>query len=335
MVPFPFRHVEKFIEKILASRRFLLTTHANPDGDGLGSQMAMHFYLKKVGKQSVVLNPGPTPAKFRSVDPRGEIQVFDKSKALPPADLIFVFDTNDERMLGEMREPLKKHGAQVVFVDHHVPEKGNLDAHLIDEQYAATGELVFCLLRNLRADIDEEMARALYVALVTDTGSFRYKRTSPRTHQVAAELLQKGVLPEKVFRDVYSRDSLEKVRLFGHVLDGIQTSQGGRIAWLTIPKATRLKYGATVEDTESFVSSLGYVHGVDIGMLFREEDDGTVKVSFRGSGEIAVVGLAQEFGGGGHRHAAGARLKLALKDAVQKVCAAAERTLAAYGAPGA
>lgn len=302
----------------------MLTTHANPDGDGLGSQMALHFYLKKVGKVSHVFNPGPTPAKFLSVDPREEIQVYQKGTPLPEVDLIFIFDTNDERMMGDMLPALKALNVPIIFIDHHIPEMGNLDDHLIDEQYAATGELVYGLLRELRADIDEEMARALYVAIVTDTGSFRYKRTSPRTHQVAAELLQKGVRPEKVFRDVYSRDSLEKVRLFGHVLDGLQTSHNGRIAWLTIPKATRLKYGATVEDTESFVSSLGFIQDVEVGMLFREEDDGRVKISLRGSGEIAVVGLAKQFGGGGHRHAAGARVSLTLEETIRQVRAAAE-----------
>jgi bifunctional oligoribonuclease and PAP phosphatase NrnA len=319
--------MEKFVQRILKAKRFLLTTHANPDGDGLGSQMALHFYLKKVGKTSVVMNPGPTPAKFKSVDPKNEIVVYQKGKPLPPVDLIFVFDTNDERMISEMIPSLKATGAPLIFVDHHVPEGGNLEEHLIDEQYAATGELVFGLLRALKADIDEEIARALYVAIVTDTGSFRYKRTSPRTHQIAAELLMKGVLPEKVFRDVYSRDSLAKVRLFGHVLDGLQTAKDGRIAWLTIPRATRLKYGATIEDTESFVSSLGYIQGVDIGMLFREEDDGRVKVSLRGAGEIPVVGLAMKFGGGGHRHAAGAKVSLPLSETVRTVCAAAEELL--------
>lgn len=329
--PFPPKKVDKFIERILKARRFLLTTHANPDGDGLGSQMAMHFYLKKVGKESHVINPGPTPAKFRAVDPRGEIRVFHLGAKLPKVDEIFIFDTNDVRMLGPMAAPVQALGAPIAFIDHHVPEAVKLDEHLIDEQYAATGELVFTLLRGLRADIDEEMARALYVAIVTDTGSFRFKRTSPRTHQVAAELLQRGVLPERVFRDVYSRDSLAKVKLLGYLLDNLHTTPDGRIAWMTVPKALRDKYGATVEDTESYVNQLGYVQGVDIAMLFREEDDGKIKVSLRGMGEIAVVGLAKEFGGGGHRHAAGMRVSAPLDEVVRKVRAGAERLLAAFG----
>ena len=194
-----------------------------------------------------------------------------------------------------------------------------MDEHLIDEQYGSTGELLYTLLRFLRADIDAEMAMAIYVAIVTDTSSFRFKRTTPRSHLIAAELLQKGISPEAVYQHIYARDSFAKIRLFGHVLENIKTSDDERIAWLNIPRDLRHRYKATIEDTEAFVNQLTLIEGVDIGMLFREEDDGRIKVSIRGNGEIPVFGIAKKFGGGGHRHAAGMKLECSLAEAIQKV----------------
>jgi phosphoesterase RecJ-like protein len=184
----------------------------------------------------------------------------------------------------------------------------------------------------MRADIDSEMAMAIYVAIVTDTSSFRFKRTSPRSHLIAAELLQKGISPEDVYQHIYARDSFAKIRLFGHVLENIKTSSDERIAWLTIPRDVRRRYQATIEDTEAFVNQLTLIEGVDIGMLFREEDDGRIKVSVRGNGEIPVFGIAKKFGGGGHRHAAGMKLECSLDEAVRLIYDEATAILNDYSA---
>lgn len=320
--------MEKFAQLIRKHERFLLTTHVMPDGDGLGSEMALHGYLRKTGKRSIVMNASPTPEKFQLVDPRGEIQIFSPGQKLPAVEAVFVLDTSDWKMLGPMAEPIRALGVPVVFVDHHVPELDDLDNHLIDEQYASTGELVYAFLRHLRADIDGDIALAVYVSILTDTASFRYKRTSARSHQVAAELLQKGVSPESVYQYIYGRDSLAKIRLFGQVLADIKSSSDERIAWLIVPRDMRAFHKATVEDTEAFVNQLTLMANVDIGIMFREEDDGRIKVSLRGRGEIPVVGIAKKFGGGGHRHAAGMKLTMSLEEAVRQVCEEASSFLA-------
>lgn len=307
-----------------------MTTHINPDGDGLGSQMALHYYLKKTGKHSIVLNGSPTPEKFNLVDPRGEIQVFDQGQSLPKVDAVLVLDTSDYRMLGPMQAPLKALGVPIIFFDHHVPETDDVENHLIDEQYAATGELIYSFLRHLRADIDAEIALALYVSIVTDTGSFRFKRTSSRSHLIASELLQKGVSPERVFHEIYARDSLNKLKLFGHVMKHIKTRCEDRIAWVEVSRKDRDKYGASVEDTESYINQLSLIKGVDIALMFREEEDGRTKVSIRGTGEVAVVGIARKFGGGGHRHAAGMKMAVSMEKTIKQVLNEAEQLLAEY-----
>lgn len=311
--------LEKFARVIRQSQRFLITTHALPDGDGLGSEIALYYYLKKMGKKVVLLNTHPTPKKFKLVDPKSEIAIYEPGAPLPSVDVVFVMDTNEFKMLGALEGPVRALGVPVIFVDHHVPDLENLEDHLIDEAYSSTGELVYNFLRYLRADIDAEMAMGIYVAIVTDTSSFRFKRTTARSHLITAELLQKGISPESVYQYIYGRDSFAKIRLFGHVLENIKTSPDERIAWLTVSNEMRQYYQATVEDTEAFVTQLTLIHGVDIGIFFREEENGTVKVSMRGNGEVPVIGIVKKFGGGGHRHAAGVRLNCTLDNAVRLI----------------
>jgi phosphoesterase RecJ-like protein len=278
------------------------------------------------------VNTHATPTKFTLVDPRNEIQVHDPAKPLPKVDAVFVLDTNELKMLGRLEAAVRALDVPVIFVDHHVPHSDmDVDEHLIDEQFGSTGELVYSFLRHLRADVDAEMAMGIYVAIVTDTSSFRFKRTTGRSHMIAAELLQKGISPEQVYQHIYARDSFAKIRLFGHVLEGIKTSPDERIAWLTITKEMRQHYNATIEDTEAYVNQLTLIDGVDIGMLFREEDEGHVKVSIRGNGEIPVVGIAKKFGGGGHRHAAGVkRMETTLDEAIRLLYQEAQAVLQEY-----
>jgi bifunctional oligoribonuclease and PAP phosphatase NrnA len=307
--------LEKIAKLIKNHRRFLITTHALPDGDGLGAEIALHLYLKKIGKESQILNTHATPEKFSLIDPQGEIQVF-TGKKLPEVDVVFIMDTSDWKMLGVLCDPLQKLKAAVVFMDHHISNTDPAN-HLIDERFGSTGELVYRFLESMGAKLDLAMARAIYVAILTDTASFRFKRTTAESHEIAAVLLRLGVSPEGVYQSIYGRDSLAKIRLWGHVLENIKTSDDERVAWLVVTKEMRHRYGATVEDTESYVNPLTLLEGVDIGMLFREEDDGKIKVSLRGNGEVPVIDIAQRLGGGGHRHAAGVRLVQPLPEAIR------------------
>jgi phosphoesterase RecJ-like protein len=319
--------LEKLAQLIRKLDRFLITTHVFPDGDGLGAEMAMHNYLKKSGKRSTVLNLSPTPAKFQLVDPRHEIHVHTAGQPLPKVDAVIVMDTSDWKMLAHMADPVRALGVPVMFVDHHVSDIEDHDNHLIDEKYASTGELIYDFLRHLRADIDADIALAIYVSIVTDTSSFRFKRTTARSHTIAAELLQKGISPESVYQYIYARDSFAKIRLFGHVLERISASPDERMAWITIPKDIRNRYKATIEDTEAYVTQLTLMEGVEIGILFREDDDGRIKVSLRGRGEVPVIGIAKKFGGGGHRHAAGVKLSVSLDEAIRLICGEAQSFL--------
>ena len=312
---------------IRAHSRFLLCTHAAPDGDGLGSQIALASLLRQLGKAVSIVNPHIAPEKFRLVDPLGRIEVYSPGKKLPDVDLVFILDTNETLMLGELEKPVLALGKRAVFVDHHVPEGQSAVDHLIHESYGATGELIHDLFVAAGVELDEEAALGIYVAVVTDTGGFRYRRTQARTHSIAARCLEKGVAPETVFHRIYAQNSLSKTRLLGHLLEHIQVAADGKLAWMEITQALREKYQATIEDTEAFVNYLTLIEGVKIAALYREDPDGRVKVSLRGTSEIPVVGVAHEFGGGGHRFAAGMKVALSLPDAVRAINKSCEKLL--------
>lgn len=311
--------MKKFADTLRSKTRVLITTHIQPDGDGIGSEMALFRALKKMGKEAFVVNPSPTPEKFEILDPENLIQVFDGSSQLPKVDAVVILDTNEVKMLAQMASPVLSLAVPILFIDHHVKELQDVSEHLIDESVGSSGELVYRYLESEGVEIGLDIATALYVAIVTDTGNFRYQRTSSKTHEIASTLLKNGVRPEAVFQSIYGKDSPQKLRLLGETLRNLQLSHDEKIAWVTITKESRTKQLATIEDTESFIGHLTLLKGVRIAALFREEDDGTTKLSLRGIHNQPVIEVAKAFGGGGHRFAAGAKIKKPLGEAVKEV----------------
>lgn len=311
--------MKDFATTIREKNRFLLTTHVQPDGDGIGSQMGLYGFLKSCGKEVFIFNPSPTPEKFSIADPQSVIRTFVEGDSLPAVDAVIILDTNETKMLGRMAQAVEKMGVPILFVDHHVKELKDTSGHLIDEKMSSSGELVYHFIKSEGGEVDLAMATALYVAIVTDTGNFRFQRTSPATHEIAAALLRKGVKPESVFQSIYSHDSIEKLRLLGDTLKSVQLSQSGKIAWVSITKEARKNSHATIEDTESFIGHLSVLKGVCVAALFREEDDGTTKLSLRGLRNQAVITFAKKFGGGGHQFAAGAKINKPLASAISEV----------------
>lgn len=311
--------MNKFADILKQKRRFLITTHVQPDGDGIGSEVALYHHLLKTGKEAWILNPSPTPEKFELIDPSKIIQVFETDQKIPEVDAVIVVDTNEVKMLGALAAQVTNLKVPILFVDHHVKELQDTNGHLIDERAGSSGEIVFHFLKSQGAELSFEMAQALYVAILTDTGNFRYQRTSPSTHETVAELLRLGVKPEYVFQSVFGKDSPEKLRLLGKTLQTLKIECDGKFAWVTITKKDRELSQASVEDTESYIGHLTVLRGVKIVALFREEDNGTTKLSLRGLHNQPVVEIAKMFGGGGHRFAAGAKIQKSLQETIELV----------------
>lgn len=293
-----------------SSTRVTLTTHINPDGDGLGSQIAFAEALRARGKSVQIINDSETPPLYRFLDPTGSITRYVPGvhdDVLARSEAIIVLDTNHPSRLGSMADVVQRSPAQKIIIDHHVDAHDFADVYFLDERSAATGALVYHILTSLGMPISSTSAQALYVAIMTDTGSFRFPKTDAALHRMVAELITLGADPVGAYQQVYEQDPPGRVRLLGMALAGIETAGDGAIAHMTVTSRMFKDTGTSEADVDRFAPFTLTIRGVRIGLMFTELE-GLVKVSFRSKGDIAINKLAQEFGGNGHRNAAGARL---------------------------
>lgn len=292
-------------------RSFVLTTHINPDGDGLGSECAVARYLKRRGKVVRIINHSHTPANLRFLASLFPIETFDPAfhaDLVRTADVIMVLDTNHADRLVSMKPFYLENLGAKICIDHHPDPDTFKDLCLIDEAASATGEMIYRILMELDPNsVDAGTATALYAAIMTDTGSFRFPKTDSDVHTICADLLARGADPVRVYEELYERGPVGRLRLLGLVLSKLTVEHNGKVAWFAVTQEM-FRDTATVEpDTDAFVPYALAVDGVQIGLMFTQLD-GLVKVSFRSKGTIAVNALAREFGGNGHLNAAGARI---------------------------
>jgi phosphoesterase RecJ-like protein len=320
------------IRLINEKERFVLTTHTNPDPDALGSELALDAFLRSAGKEAWILNSDSPPEAFRFADPERRLKTFSVARhtsKIRQADVILVLDASGGwGRVGRIGEVLATAQATVVCIDHH-PDSVSF-AHLaaVDTDAAATAELIFDLIVQAGGTLTPDMARALYLGILTDTGSFRYPKTGPRTHRVIARLIEAGADPVQLYKCMYEQYPMKWVRLKGYVLNSLRQEAGGRIVWCALDRDTLKAYDVTQANLDGFPGLGMQVGGVRISVLCVEIARGRVKVSLRSDGSVAVNGLATELGGGGHPSAAGATVKGDLAQVTAQVVAGAEALLA-------
>ncbi len=301
-----------FHEFVARHQVFLLTSHVNPDGDSLGSEVAMARWLRSRGKQARVLNDSPVPDAFGFLQRHDPLEAFEPELAerlFAAADALIVLDVSARQRLGRLDPLLDRHRLAVAVVDHHVSHADGFgEVNVIEPEASATGEIVYDLIRESGAELDAALAEALYVALMTDTGSFRYSNTDSPAHRMAADLLGHGLDPERIHAQVHSHASAARLRFFGEVLSALELAEDGRVVVLEAGPEQFLRHGLAGSDTEGLVDMPRSIAGVEAVALFSEAEPGKVKVSLRSTGRIVVDRLATRLGGGGHPHAAGASL---------------------------
>ncbi|MGH7528443.1 MAG: DHH family phosphoesterase, partial [Gemmatimonadales bacterium] len=324
-----------FAAVLSPGQRVCLTTHVNPDGDGLGSEAGLAHLLRSLGIDAVVTNPTPTPPRFGFLfeDLPGLDRTGEAVKELRRADVIVVLDIADLGRLGMLSASVRDRGVPVACIDHHI-SAGLLPPgpRYLDDGAAATGELVFELALANGWRVTEAAARGLYVAILTDTGGFRFSNTRPRTLRVAAELLETGVDPEEIYLEVYARAPEGRPRLLAEALQTLVVEPEHGLAWVTVPPGAIERLGVSSDDLDGVVEFPRSIEGVRMALLFREVSQGRVKVSLRSVGNVDVAAFARGFGGGGHTKAAGVALPGSLAEVQAVILAAARAYLETNGA---
>jgi phosphoesterase RecJ-like protein len=314
-----------------AASRAAVCTHVNPDGDGIGAEICLHRYLRGRGIESRIINTEPLTPRYLFLDPDGAVETFDRATHdayLRGVDLLFVLDNSAVSRLGSLEASVRGTRARTICIDHHNVVDPFWNVNIVDEEACATGELVFQIIRALGGAIDAAAARAAYVSLVTDTGYFRFSKTSPRCHEAAADLLRAGVDPPRVYEEVFERNSPALIRLQGAALSGLGLEEEGRLAHITLTRRQVVECGAADEDTSEIVNGLLAIDGVRMAVMFKELGERRVKLSFRSKGGLDVNRLAARYGGGGHTNAAGAVLDGTLEETRGLVLAACRDLLA-------
>jgi phosphoesterase RecJ-like protein len=325
---------EQAISLFEQSRTFVLTTHVNPDGDGLGSEIALAEWLSNQGKSVMIINYSATPGIYIFLDVHQRVLQYTAGRddaAIAGADVIVVLDTNQPERLRTMQDPVLKSPAVKLVIDHHLEPHPFADHYLIDDDATSTGEIMYRLLSRMGHDsFTPLIADNLYCAIMTDTGSFRYPRVDADIHRIVADLIERGADPVAVYSNVYERWSNGRIHLLGEMLAGMQTTENGMLAHVSVTQEMLRRTGTAEVDTDNFTIYPMSVEGVLVGILFLELKDG-VKISVRSRGAIPINELAKEFGGNGHLNAAGARLHHgSLEEVRNAVVRAAAKYLSAY-----
>ena len=303
---------EKQIHKLINdSNQILLTTHENPDGDGLGSQIAMFNFIKSLNKNCRIINISQIPRKYKFLDKNDVFETFNESQLdwINKTDLVIIFDIGHSKRVGVMSKYIY-HNKKSLSIDHHPLKNDEPFSHTwIDINSPATGYMVWKLLRNkIELPFDYQSALGLYTALVTDTGSFRYSNTTSKCHIMAAELIESGINPQQVTTKIYESKNLKQIRLLGDALNEMKFSCKNRVAWIKLNKQNFLKRGAGVNDVEGFTDYIRSIENVEIAFTMFQFEDDHVKLSFRSKGNYIINDVAKIFGGGGHKYAAGAKV---------------------------
>ncbi len=316
-------------EILLSKNSFLLTTHVNPDADAIGSELAFYQILKKLGKTVRIVNHSATPYNLEFMDEDKVVEKFDEQihKTLfDETEVCIILDLNNASRIVKMESSLRSFRGIKICIDHHQDPEPVFDLIIGGSDYCATGEIIYSFIKETNlVELDYKIAIQLYIAILTDTGSFRFERTTSAVHHIAAELLNLGVNPTKVYDQVYDQFNFSRIKLLGETLSSIELDESKQIAYMIITKNMLLKNGATEADVDGFVNYCLSIQGVKIGILFFELKDG-LKISFRSKGDITVNKLASEFGGGGHINASGARLhSITIDEIKEKVVTASKK----------
>ncbi|MFH1074150.1 MAG: bifunctional oligoribonuclease/PAP phosphatase NrnA [Candidatus Firestonebacteria bacterium] len=296
---------------------YILSTHINPDGDGIGAEIALGFGLKKLGKKVIISNSDPFPENYEFLPCNGLLKEKDAVKS--SYNVAVSLECSGLSRVGKLKKVFLK-SKKIINLDHHSSNDYFGDYNYVDDKAAAVGEQVYYILLGLGVKIDLDIATCIYTSLLTDTGSFAYSNTTRKTHQIVVELLDYGVNPSEVYQNVYEVSSLGKIQLLGKALNSLHADKKRGVAWITLMKDSFRKTGTLYGDSEGIINYARSIKGVNVAISFTELENGRVKISFRSKrDDIDVNKIALSFKGGGHKRASGAVIEGNMKEVKEKV----------------
>jgi phosphoesterase RecJ-like protein len=292
----------------------------------LGAELAVRLLLRKMGKSAVIINDDAIPYGYRFLTGLSSVKKYSSDISVKNVDCFIVLDCSDLRRTGQMQALIQ--GKPIINIDHHISNDYFGTVNWVLPTISCTSEMIYQLYSHVRAKLDKQAALYLYVGLVTDTGSFRFSNTAASTHRIAAELLEHGVDPAVVYKQVYGNIPYEDLKLLSEILPTMERSDDGKVVWFQIHKEYLQRQKVVAIDlSESILNFARSLHGVEVVVLFKENlsREHEIRVNFRSQGKVDVNKIAASFGGGGHKTASGATIKGTLQQVKMKVLAAISR----------
>ncbi len=297
--------MQKILDIIRRGRKFLIVAHARPDGDSVGSTLALYHMLKSAGKEALVYSEDAIPENYRFLSGCGDIaRVFPQDRDY---DAVFLLDCSELDRIGDRWEEIGKAGP-LINIDHHISNDRFTELYLVDAHASSTSEMLCRLAAGMGWDLSKEAADCLYTGILTDTGGFRYGNTSHESLLAAANLVARGADPQWISENVYESSPIEKIRLLARATAALEFCVDGKVGLMVVTLADFAACRALHEHTEGFVDLPRSIRGVQVSVLFTEVADQSYKVSLRSKGRVNIERVARFFGGGGHLNAAACRM---------------------------
>ena len=321
--------MDPIIKTIKSSDHLLLASHADPDGDAIGSLLALGLALGKLNIKATLYNPSPIPAVYRFL-PSVERIVRHVKKA-NTYDVALILDCGDLARIGDASDTVSRIPV-IINIDHHISNTHFGDMQLIDKTACATAEIVYRLIKALNASIDENIATSIYTGILTDTGSFRFSNTNEAAFAISKEMTEWGVDPYKVAQQVFGTYSLGRIKLLNLALDSIEISDNGKLSIMTVTRSMLEETGTQAEDLDGMINYARRIEDVKMAALIQEQKNGSDEssnfrryhVSLRSDSTVDVAAIASSFGGGGHASAAGFQIETTLLELKSEIITLAE-----------
>ncbi len=304
---------------IKAAKSLMLTTHENPDGDGLGAECGLYYHLKEQKKDVRIINYSPLPSEYQFLNYDNIFEQYDSilhDDWIKNIDLVIIFDVGDFLRIRTLVDVIRNYNINTMNIDHHPhPDDNNFNYNLVDLSAAATGCMVYDYLKVARnSTISKNSLLGIYTATMTDTGCFRYSNTDIKCHEIAIECLNVGIEIHKIYQHIYENSTRSRIKLMGDFLSNVKYELEGALAWFVISQQMMKSAKATMSDVEGFTDMVRTISGVEVAIMIFQQSDSSCRVNFRSKGKYSINDVANEIGGGGHAFAAGAIVDGTLSD---------------------